>query len=106
MIIYVGVHIIADAFSELIEGAADSETIAQIEKIIGENKDIRTWHKLRSRTVGREVFLDVHILVDPELDVAAAHEISASLEKSLEEQISRPVNITVHIEPDTPEMRK
>jgi divalent metal cation (Fe/Co/Zn/Cd) transporter len=56
--------------------------------------------------VGREIFLDLHILVDPELNVAAAHEISENLEKTLDERISRPINIVIHIEPDIPEMRK
>jgi divalent metal cation (Fe/Co/Zn/Cd) transporter len=40
------------------------------------------------------------------LDVAAAHEIADSLETSLHSQITRPVNITVHIEPDIPALRK
>jgi divalent metal cation (Fe/Co/Zn/Cd) transporter len=48
----------------------------------------------------------VHILVDPHLHIAAAHEIADSLEKALTEQITRPVNITIHIEPDIPQMRK
>jgi divalent metal cation (Fe/Co/Zn/Cd) transporter len=55
---------------------------------------------------GREVFLDLHILVDPDLSIAAAHEIADSLENALHEQIARPVNITVHIEPDIPVLRK
>ena len=55
---------------------------------------------------GREVFLDLHILVDPGLNVAGAHEIAESLEEALHEQITRSVNITVHIEPDIPELRK
>ena len=56
--------------------------------------------------VGREVFLDLHILVEADLNIAAAHEIAESLETSLHEQIVRPVNITVHVEPDIPELRK
>jgi divalent metal cation (Fe/Co/Zn/Cd) transporter len=56
--------------------------------------------------VGREIFLDLHVLVDPELNIAAAHEISESLEKSLHEQIPRPVNIVIHIEPDLAALRK
>jgi flagellar biosynthesis/type III secretory pathway protein FliH len=32
-------------------------------------------------------------------------EVAERLEKALDEQIMRPTNITVHIEPDTPEMR-
>jgi cation diffusion facilitator family transporter len=106
MIIWVGIKVVADAFRELAEGAIDKETIKQIESIINANTDIRHWHKLRARTVGREVFLDLHILVDPELSVSAAHEISEILEKTLDEQIIRPINITVHIEPDIPELRK
>ena len=106
MVIWVGVKIIGEALRELTESSTDSETIELIKNIIDSNPSIHQWHKLRSRSVGREVFLDVHILVDPELNVLSAHEISENLEISIEEQVSRPVNITIHIEPDTPEMRK
>ncbi len=106
LIIWVGVKIIGDAFRELTEAAIDTETIEDIERIINADPDIRHWHKLRARTVGREVFLDLHILVDPELNVAAAHQISENLEKNLDEQITRPINITIHIEPDIPSLQK
>ncbi len=106
MIIWVGVKIIGDTFRELAEAAVDSDTIEHIKKIINSDSSIRQWHKLRTRMVGREVFLDLHILVDPDLKITAAHEISERLEKTLDEQITRPINITVHIEPDIPELRK
>ncbi len=106
MIIWVGVKVVGEALRELTESAVDSETVEHIKNIINANPSIRHWHKLRTRMVGREVFLDLHILVDPDLDVTTAHEISESLEKTLDEQMIRPVNITVHIEPDTPELRK
>jgi cation diffusion facilitator family transporter len=106
MIILVGVRVIGGSLRELTEGAVDSDTIEHIRDVINANSSIRQWHKLRTRTVGREVFLDLHILVDPDLNIAAAHQISESLENALDEQITRPVNITVHIEPDTPELRK
>ncbi|MGB2864686.1 MAG: cation diffusion facilitator family transporter [Sedimentisphaerales bacterium] len=106
MIIWVGVRVIGDALRELAEAAVDPDTIEHIKSIINSDSSIRQWHKLRTRTVGREVFLDLHILVDPELKITAAHEITERLEKTLDEQITRPINITVHIEPDTPELRK
>jgi cation diffusion facilitator family transporter len=106
MIIWVGISIIGNAFRELTEAAVDPETIEHIEKIINSDSAIRNWHKLRTRMVGREVFLDLHILVDPDLKITAAHEISERLEKTLDEQITRPINITVHVEPDTPDLRK
>jgi cation diffusion facilitator family transporter len=106
MIIYVGVKVIGDSLRELTEGAVDPQTVERIKEIIGGDKAIRQWHRLRTRTVGREVFLDVHILVDPQLDVATAHAISERLEQTLDQEIPRPVNITVHIEPDLPSFRK
>ena len=106
MIIWVGVRVIGDALRELTEAAVDPDTIEHIKNIINSDSSIRQWHKLRTRTVGREVFLDLHILVDPDLKITAAHEIAESLEKTMDEKITRPINITVHIEPDTPELRK
>ena len=106
MIILVGVRIIGDVLRELAETAVDPETIEHIKNIINSDSSIRQWHQLRTRTVGREVFLDLHILVDPDLKITAAHEIAEGLEKALDEQITRPINITVHIEPDMPELRK
>ena len=106
MIIWVGVRIIGDALRELTEAAVDPDTIEHIKSIINSDSSIQQWHKLRTRTVGREVFLDLHILVDPELKITATHEIAENLEKALDEQITRPINITVHIEPDMPELRK
>ncbi|MHC4533840.1 MAG: cation diffusion facilitator family transporter, partial [Planctomycetota bacterium] len=99
MIIFVGVRVIGDCMRELTETAIDTDTIEHIKQIINSDSSIRHWHKLRTRTVGREVFLDLHILVDPELNISAAHEIAESLENTLDDEISRPVNITVHIEP-------
>ena len=106
MIIFVGVRVIGDCMRELTESSVDTDTVEHIKQIINSDSSIRQWHKLRTRMVGREVFLDLHILVDPELNIAAAHEITESLENALDEGISRPVNITVHVEPDTPELRK
>lgn len=106
MVILVGVKIIGDAARELTEGAVDPKTVSDIRAVIEADKAVRGWHRLRSRTVGREVFLDVHILVDPHLDVAEAHEITERLDRVLDKEIARPVNLTVHIEPDLPRFRK
>jgi cation diffusion facilitator family transporter len=106
MVVIVATKLMGDCLGELIEKAVDQATVEQIKDVIKANTQIRQWHRLRTRTVGREVFLDLHILVDPNLSIAAAHAIADGLEKALHKQITRPVNITVHIEPDIPAMRK
>ena len=106
MIIMVAVKIIGGCLHEFSERAVDSKTFKQIEGIISSESRIRQWHNLRTRSVGREIFLDLHILVDPELNITQAHEIAESLEQAMHSEMSRPINITVHIEPDNPELRK
>jgi len=106
MITLVGIRVVGDCFQELTEAAVDSETVDQIKHIIASEKRIHNFHRLRTRTVGREVFLDLHILVGPDLTIIAAHEIAETLETALHKQLPRPVNITVHIEPDIPQLRK
>ena len=106
MVIMVGAHITRQCIDEFLEKTVDNDTIIQIKKTIAAESRIRQWHKLRTRYVGREVFVDMHILVDPDLNIADAHEIAESLETALHNQIPRPINITIHVEPDSPELRK
>lgn len=99
MIAFVGWQIIVECLKEFAESSVDANTVEQIETIINANKQIKKWHKLRTKIVGREVFLDLHILVDPQLNITQAHDISEELERTLHNQMHQPVNITVHIEP-------
>ncbi len=106
MIVLVAVRIIGDCFNELSERAVDRQTLRQIENVIQSDERIRQWHRLRTRSVGREIFIDLHILVDPQLNIAQAHCIADALERNLHEQILRPINVIVHVEPDLPELRR
>lgn len=106
MIILVAVQILGKCFQEFSERSADRQTVSQIEKIMNAQPEIAQWHKLRTRRVGREIFLDVHILVDPDLSITEAHTISRRLEQALHDEVTLPVNVIVHVEPDLPEERK
>ena len=106
MIILVAAQIIGGCFHEFAERAVDRETLSQIEGVLLSDDRIRQWHQLRTRSAGREIFIDLHILVDPTLNITDAHRIADTLERNLQEQIARPVNVVVHVEPDTPELRK
>ena len=106
MIILVGVKVIDGCISEFTERAVDFRTVEQIQKIIESETRISHWHKLRTRSVGREIFFDLHILVAPELTITEAHEIAECLERTLHEQMPQPVNVMIHIEPDVPSMHK
>lgn len=106
MILLVALSILRDCLSEFSEKAVDQQTLRQIETILATQPQIAQWHQLRTRRVGREIFLDVHILVDPQLTITEAHNISQQLENALHNLLPQPVNVVVHIEPDLPELRR
>lgn len=106
MVVMVGVKIFNGVLSEFAEKAVDAEVIADIHEIIKRNKEIHDFHKLRTRTVGREVFIDLHILVEPSLTVEEGHTIAEDLTAELNEHLKVPANIIVHVEPDTEEIRE
>jgi cation diffusion facilitator family transporter len=103
MILGVGGKIFYECVSELTETAADKESVALISEILSKQNDIVTWHALRTRKLGGELFLDVHICVEAGLLVSEAHEISNRLEETIRRQFSKPVNILIHIDPSTTE---
>ena len=106
MIIGVSGKIFFEGFLELSEHSADSESIEKVEMVLSKEKNISSWHRLRTRKLGAELCVDVHVLVDPFLSVQESHDISMKIEEGIEKELSRPVNILVHVEPDVEEMRK
>ena len=91
---------------ELVEHAADKESIELIEKVLFQFNKIYHWHKLRTRKIGPELFLDVHILVEPELTVLDSHKITEEIEQAIQAKLARPVNVLIHVEPHIDEMHR
>ncbi|MBN1352338.1 cation transporter [candidate division KSB1 bacterium] len=89
---------------ELIEHAADEASIEKIERVLSDFKEIYHWHKLRTRRIGSELYLDVHILVEPTISVLESHRLTEQIEMAIEERCMRPVNVLIHVEPHIDEM--
>lgn len=106
MIIGVSGKIFFEGFLELSEHSADSESIEKVEMVLSKEKNISSWHRLRTRKLGAELCVDVHVLIDPVLSVQESHDISMKIEEEIKKELSRPVSILVHVEPDVEEMRK
>jgi cation diffusion facilitator family transporter len=69
-----------------------------IHTIVMEVPGVLNCHSIASRgLLGRQVFIDMHLIVDAE-DVKTAHSITEAVEIKLEERYA-PVRVTVHVEP-------
>lgn len=99
MVIGVAGSIILDSLKELSEHAVDEDTVNSIQDILETHSDVYSWHKLRTRKIGAEFFVDVHILVSPSLSVEESHQMTVEIEREIQMKIARPVNTLIHVEP-------
>lgn len=73
---------------------------ARVREIVTAVAGVTSCHRVRSRGVEGAVLLDLHIQLDGELPLRAAHEISHAVEDALRAGIEGVVDITIHIEPE------
>ena len=99
MIIGVAGKILYEGLIEITEHSADKESIGKIHKILADEPEVSDWHALRTRKVGGELFIDLHLLVHPEMSVQDSHVICEKVEERIEKELKKPVNVLIHIEP-------
>jgi len=100
MIARVGLTQAWAAVQELIDQGLDAEHVANIRSKILAESGVRELHLLRTRRVGGNAFVDVHILVDPRLSVSEAHQISEAVRVRLIAEIDEVSDVTIHIDPE------
>ena len=55
-------------------------------------------HQVRVRTSGPEMFVDLHITVDPQLSLQHAHDLTEQVEEAIQKLVPN-ADVTVHVEP-------
>jgi cation diffusion facilitator family transporter len=90
------------ALMELIDTSLPDTDIAQLEACLAhEEHGVRGYHELRTRKSGREKYIDVHVLIDPEMSVSDAHRRVEEIVGDLEALIPGAI-VSIHVDPDEP----
>ena len=77
----------------------------QIAEVVMGIDGVRSCHRIRTRGTEGEVYLDLHVLVDPTLTILEAHALGDVVERLVKERFSQVVDVTLHLEPDVPLQR-
>lgn len=56
-------------------------------------------HKIRSRGSLANLYIDMHVMVDPEMSVAESHHLIHEIEIRIREEVNETAQVIVHIEP-------
>ena len=75
--------------------------VALVEQTVLTVDGVRGCHRVRTRGTEAEVYLDLHVLVDPRMPIVHAHEVGERVEQALTERFPQVVEVMVHLEPDT-----
>ena len=103
MIAKIGIDLSYQSLQELVDTALEPEMVEQIKQTILAIDDVRQLHLLRSRRMGHNALIDVHIQVSPKLSVSEGHHITESVEQSLIDNFEEVNDVTVHIDPEDDE---
>lgn len=87
------------AINELMEASLPEQERQEILKLIADVNGIEDVHELKTRRNGQSIIIDVHIVVNPLLTVAEAHEMTIEAERCLRNRFGNSSQIYIHIEP-------
>jgi len=105
MIAKIGVELGWGSVRELIDTGLEEEERAHIQDVILKVDGVKALHMLRTRRMGRNVLVDVHItLWDPRVSVSEGHQISEMVTARLIDSMSEVTDVTVHIDPEDDEV--
>lgn len=99
LIVRISFQICANSFKELTEASLSDETEKRIIEIIESIPGAIQPHNMKTRKIGNNIAVDIHIKVDPSLNVAEGHDISTKVEERIREEFGSETFISVHIEP-------
>lgn len=103
LIVKMGMEYMWNSVKELVDTAVAPEQLAEIETVIQQVNGVDKIHQLRSRLMGGDILIDVHIMVSPFISVSEGHYIAQHVHQALMQKIERVKDVTVHVDPEDDE---
>lgn len=99
-IIYSAYELIQDGVLVLLDKSVDEETVSTIKKHLVSEERVNTYHLLKTREAGNQIFVDVHLVFDCLITLMEAHKITDRIENKIR-KIDRDKHwiINIHMDP-------
>ena len=73
----------------------DNDVIAVLNKF----EEVKCYHNIRSRGSESNTYIDMHVMVDPNMTVEDAHKLSHDIEDKIRRIINENAQVIIHVEP-------
>ena len=98
MIFYAAYNVFKENINILIDvKIVDDKEVKNL--VMTEYPCVKEMHKIRSRGTKNNVFMDMHIQVDPKMTVEESHRLMHNIERTIQKNIEENVHVIIHIEP-------
>jgi len=98
IVLKIGGQLVWDSIKELVDTGVESGEINALRTTVLSIKGINNVHGLRTRRMGQDVLLEIHLQVDPVISVSEGHQIGEWATKKLLEQHTFISDVIYHID--------
>jgi cation diffusion facilitator family transporter len=92
-----------EGIRELVDTGASAEQLEEISGIIRDAEGVEAFHDLRTRRMGKELLVEVHVLVESQLSVSEGHMIGDRVRADLLGGCDYISQVLVHVDPEDDE---
>ena len=98
-IIKVAIDLVKPCIDELLEKSLPNEVEDRILSIVTAFPGVDSPHHLRTRRIGNNIAIEVHIRMDGAISLKDAHEVTKKIETALKNEFGTATHIGIHMEP-------
>ncbi len=102
-VLRVGVKLIWEALKELIDTAPEAKVIADFAEVAMGVDGVRQVHDIRARLSGSQIFVEMDIVVKPDLTVRQGHDVAVLVKRAIMERFADVTRVKIHVDPEIKE---
>ncbi|MGM0409360.1 MAG: cation diffusion facilitator family transporter [Bacillota bacterium] len=72
----------------------------KVKDVIKDFDHVKECHRVRSRGKADAVYVDLHLVVDSNLNIEESHNLTHEIEESLKEELNEDIQVLFHLEPE------
>lgn len=98
-IMVVGIRMAIPSVKELLDVSLPDEMEDRIVALAMSVDGVKEIHDLKTRRNGPYIIMETHMLVDPQMSVVKAHDITLAVEELIKAEFGSDTQISIHVEP-------
>lgn len=98
-IMRVSIKLLIPCIDELLEKSLPEDVEREIEQIVLSVEGVTEPHHLKTRRIGNNYAIEVHVRMDGNITLYKAHETASAIEHKLKERFGEDTHVGIHVEP-------